>query len=282
MALEVKFFTLKEKICAWEIHDTATNQYYNGAARPFKSSASLDKILPSEYFPLPYTKKQLKSFEYIGRLAPFFEDLFKKADSIHPAAFYDHVLKHTFGPKSPVFQLYAEKAVAADAPASKPILYIDFEAMNMRICGWYAELVDREKNETTVFEGIAKPFSDNRYITRLWNNTYQDLLPYSLEDLYKAKHIRSFEKYFINMFSRAKKIYTYGDTDSLFLKSSFGNDMFNFFRVRNVDCSMKIGNRVLSLEKSCRLMGVDLEGTAHNPKYDVQRMRAYLDKSEEL
>ena len=103
-----------------------------------------------------------------------------------------------------------------------------------------------------------------------------------IRDRYKAKHIRSFEKYFINMFSRAKKIYTYGDTDSLFLKSSFGNDMFNFFRVRNVDCSMKIGNRVLSLEKSCRLMGVDLEGTAHNPKYDVQRMRAYLDKSEEL
>ena len=51
-----------------------------------------------------------------------------------------------------------KKAVAADAPVSKPILYIDFEAMNMRICGWYAELVDREKNETTVFEGIAKPF----------------------------------------------------------------------------------------------------------------------------
>ena len=82
-----------------EIHDTATNQYYNGAARPFKSSASLDKILPSEYFPLPYTKKQLKSFEYIGRLASFSRISSKKADSIHPAAFYDHVLKHTLAPK---------------------------------------------------------------------------------------------------------------------------------------------------------------------------------------
>lgn len=176
--------------------------------------------------------------------------------------------------------MYLEKALDPKLPTFQPSLYIDFEAMNMRICGWYAELIC--EHETVIYEGIAKPYSDTKYVTRLWNKTYQELLPYSVEQLCSAKHIRSYEKYFIDMFVRAKRIYTYGDTDALFVKKSFGNDLFNFFKVKNIDASVKIGNRQLSLEKTCKLFGIHLEGAAHNPKYDVKRMQAYIEAAEQL
>ncbi len=266
---------MKEKICAWEIHDTASNSYYNGGARPFKSGGSFEKLQATDYYDCPYTKKQLKTFDYIGQKAEFFEDIFDKADVILPEERYDNILKHTFGAESKVYRLYAEKAKQLAESSFKPTLYIDFEAMNMRICGWYAELVC--ENETIVYEEIAKPFSDSTYVKRLWSRVYCDLLTYSVDDICEAKHIRTFERYFIDMFSKAKKIYTYGDTDALFVKKSFGNDLYNFFKIKNVDASVKVANRPLSLDKSCKLFGINIEGATHNPKYDVKKMRACLD-----
>jgi hypothetical protein len=280
MALDIKIFTVKEKICAWEIHDKQTGKMYNDGARPFRSAASLDKIVPSAYFVLPYTKKQLKTFPYIGKSAPFFEELFESTDEIHPVEKYDNAFKQTFGADSRVFALYQQKAKEPAKALTKPDLYIDFEAMNMRICGWYAELVDGD--ELVVFEGKARPFSDSRYVNRLWKNTYCDLLPYDVQEICDARHIRSYERYFMKMFMQANKIYTYGDTDSLFVKSTFGNEMYNFFKVKNIDCSLRIGNRVLSLEKTCKLFNINMEGVTHNPRFDVQRMRAYYDIASQL
>ena len=97
-----------------------------------------------------------------------------------------------------------------------------------------------------------------------------------------AKHIRNYERYFIEMFSRAKKIYTYGDTDALFVKKTFGNDLYNFFKIKNVDACVKVAGRALSLDKCCRLFGVHIDGEQHNPKYDVLKMRACLQTIDNL
>ncbi len=262
------------------MHDTDSNAYYNGGARPFKSTASLDKLQPSDFYNSPYTKKQLKTFEYIGKMESFFSEVFTNATSIVPDGKYENIIKHTFGPNHEIYRLYQEKAVEPAPPAFQPILYIDFEAMNMRICGWYAELIC--ENETIVYEGIAKPFSDSKYVHRLWDRVYNELLTYSIDDICEAKHIRNYERYFIDMFSRAKKIYTYGDTDALFVKKTFGNDLYNFFKIKNIDACVKVANRALSLDKCCKLFGVQVEGDLHNPKYDVLKMRACLQTIDNL
>lgn len=274
-SLEIKLIAVRDRICAWEMFDTQARQYFNGSARPFKNVASHDKLSESDYYSIPYTKKQLKTFEYIGKYAEYFEELFSAATVILPEEKYDHLVKATFGPESKVYQLYHEKAKEPAAPKFQPTLYIDFEAMNMRICGWYAELVC--ENETLVYEGIAKPFSDTKYVQRLWNRTYSDLLTYSIDELCEAKHVQNFERYFIEMFSKAKKIYTYGDTDALFVKKTFGAELYNFFKIKNIDACVKVAGRALSLDRACKLFGVSVEGDLHNPKYDVIKMKACLD-----
>ncbi len=279
-SLEIKLITVHDRICAWEMFDTQARQYFNGSARPFKNAASHDKIPDSSYYGVPYTKKQLKAFEYIGKYAEYFEELFESAQIIIPEEKYDGVIKQTFGPESKVYQLYHEKAIEPTAPKFQPTLYIDFEAMNMRICGWYAELVG--ENDTQVYEGIAKPFSDTKYVTRLWERTYSGLLTYSVDEICAAKHVQNFERYFIEMFSKAKKIYTYGDTDALFVKKTFGTELYNFFKIKNVDACVKVAGRALSLDRACKLFGVTVEGDLHNPKYDVIKMRACLDKVNSL
>ncbi len=262
------------------MHENANDTYFNGGARPFKSTASLDKLQPSDFYNSPYTKKQLKDFEYIGKMAGFFSELFRKTDVILPDGKYENIIKHTFGPASAVFNLYKQKAKEPESPLFQPTLYIDFEAMNMRICGWYGELVC--ENEVIIYEGVAKPFSDAKYVRRLWSHVYNKLLTYSIDEICEAKHIRSYERYFIDMFARAKKIYTYGDTDALFIKKSFGNDLYNFFKIKNVDACVKVASRVLSLEKSCKLFGIHIEGDCHNPRFDVEKMRACLHAVENL
>lgn len=274
-SLEIKLIAVRDRICAWEMFDTQARQYFNGNARPFKNVGSHDKLSESDYYSIPYTKKQLKTFEYIGKYAEYFEELFSAATVILPEEKYDHLVKATFGPESKVYQLYHEKAKEPAAPKFQPTLYIDFEAMNMRICGWYAELVC--ENETLVYEGIAKPFSDTKYVQRLWSRTYSDLLTYSIDELCEAKHIQNFERYFIEMFSKAKKIYTYGDTDALFVKKTFGAELYNFFKIKNIDACVKVAGRALSLDRACKLFGVSVEGDLHNPKYDVIKMKACLD-----
>ena len=275
VSLEIKLIAVRDRICAWEMFDTQARQYFNGSARPFKNVASHDKLSESDYYSIPYTKKQLKTFEYIGKYAEYFEELFSAATVILPEEKYDHLVKATFGPESKVYQLYHEKAKEPAAPKFQPTLYIDFEAMNMRICGWYAELVC--ENETLVYEGIAKPFSDTKYVQRLWSRTYSDLLTYSIDELCEAKHVQNFERYFIEMFSKAKKIYTYGDTDALFVKKTFGAELYNFFKIKNIDACVKVAGRALSLDRACKLFGVSVEGDLHNPKYDVIKMKACLD-----
>lgn len=136
-SLEIKLIAVRDRICAWEMFDTQARQYFNGSARPFKNVASHDKLSESDYYSIPYTKKQLKTFEYIGKYAEYFEELFSAATVILPEEKYDHLVKATFGPESKVYQLYHEKAKEPAAPKFQPTLYIDFEAMNMRICGWY-------------------------------------------------------------------------------------------------------------------------------------------------
>ncbi len=274
-SLEIKLIAVRDRICAWEMFDTQARQYFNGSARPFKNVASHDKLSESDYYSIPYTKNQLKTFEYIGKYAEYFEELFSAATVILPEEKYDHLVKATFGPESKVYQLYHEKAKEPAAPKFQPTLYIDFEAMNMRICGWYAELVC--ENETLVYEGIAKPFSDTKYVQRLWSRTYSDLLTYSIDELCEAKHVQNFERYFIEMFSKAKKIYTYGDTDALFVKKTFGAELYNFFKIKNIDACVKVAGRALSLDRACKLFGVSVEGDLHNPKYDVIKMKACLD-----
>ncbi|MEY8382090.1 hypothetical protein AALG83_02825 [Christensenellaceae bacterium 44-20] len=274
-SLEIKLIAVRDRICAWEMFDTQARQYFNGSARPFKNVASHDKLSESDYYSIPYTKKQLKTFEYIGKYAEYFEELFSAATVILPEEKYDHLVKATFGSESKVYQLYHEKAKEPAAPKFQPTLYIDFEAMNMRICGWYAELVC--ENETLVYEGIAKPFSDTKYVQRLWSRTYSDLLTYSIDELCEAKHVQNFERYFIEMFSKAKKIYTYGDTDALFVKKTFGAELYNFFKIKNIDACVKVAGRALSLDRACKLFGVSVEGDLHNPKYDVIKMKACLD-----
>lgn len=274
-SLEIKLIAVRDRICAWEMFDTQARQYFNGSARPFKNVASHDKLSESDYYSIPYTKKQLKTFEYIGKYAEYFEELFSAATVILPEEKYDHLVKATFGPESKVYQLYHEKAKEPAAPKFQPTLYIDFEAMNMRICGWYAELVC--ENETLVYEGIAKPFSDTKYVQRLWSRTYSDLLTYSIDELCEAKHVQNFERYFIEMFSKAKKIYTYGDTDALFVKKTFGAELYNFFKIKNIDACVKVAGRALSLDRACKLFGISVEGDLHNPKYDVIKMKACLD-----
>ncbi len=189
-------------------------------------------------------------------------------------------MKQTFGPTSSICRLYDEKATDPRFAPNKAELYIDFEAMNMRICGWYAQLVDGDN--TIEFSGLSKPFSDERRLRWLWKSTYQKMLPYSLDDILRAKHIHAYRSYFIELFKRARHIYTYGDTDALFLKYSFGDELYNFFRVKNVDMSVRMGNRTLSLDKTCALLGITVEGDEHDPKNDVLKMRAYMDKVKQL
>lgn len=257
------------------MHDTVTDSYYNGGARPFKYKDSLDKLDNIDFLVSPYTKKQLKSFEYISKKQKLFEDIFEKADVITPEANYASAIKLTFGVTSKVYKLYSEKATEPVLGKFQPTLYIDFEAINMRICGWYAELV--LENETIVYEGIAKPFSDNRYIKKIWDKVYADLLPYSVEDILKAKHINHFERYFVEMFSKARKIITYGDTDAYFVQNTFGEDLYNFFKIKNLDASLRLENRTISLDKCCKLCNVEVDGAEHDPKYDVIKMRKCLD-----
>ena len=278
--LEIRFFTLKEKICAWEFYDTETRAFNSGGARPFKKSTSLDSIPSSEYYDLPYTKKQLKGFDYIVQKKEEFERIFSEAESIQPYEKYDAALRQTFGINSSVYRIYQKKALPPVHIANNAKLYIDFEAINMRICGWYGILVDGE--EVKVFEGISKPFTDDRYITRLWKGYYSKLLPYELEQLTHARHIRAYRNYFIDMFKKAKKIYTYGDTDAQFIKTSFGEELYNFFKVKNVDVSMRMGSRTISLDKACMLFGINTEGEEHDPKNDVEKMMKYMEAGEKL
>lgn len=280
ITLEVRFFTLKEKICAWDILDTETGEVYAGVARPFKKSAALDAVLTSEFYGLPYTRKQIKLAEYIGDYKEMLEELFKKADTIQPYEKYNGILKQTFGPLSNICRIYEEKAVEPKFAPNKAELYIDFEAMNMRICGWYAKLIDGEN--VIEFSGTAKPFSDERRLRWLWKTTYQKMLDYSIDDIIRSRHIHGFRGYFIDLFKRARHIYTYGDTDALFIKYSFGEEMYNMFRVKNVDVSARMGNRTLSLDKTCKLLDIVIEGGEHDPKTDVLKMMAYMDKVKEL
>lgn len=152
--------------------------------------------------------------------------------------------------------------------------------MNMRICGWYAIMVDGD--EVKCFDGLAKPYTDDKYITRLWKNVYSGMLPYELDDIKNARHIRAYRNYFIDMFKKAKKIYTYGDTDALFVKTSFGEELYNFFKVKNVDVSMRIGSRTISLDKACSLFNITIEGSEHDPKNDVIKMMKYMEAGENL
>lgn len=276
--LELTLYAVKDKICAWEMHDRASDELYSGAARPFKSGASLDKLTPSELLSLPYTKKQLRSMEYIGSYASYFKKIFEQTDQILPQARYDNAFKHTFGAESDIYRLYQRKALPPANAAGEPALYIDFEAMNMRICGWYAELVSSQQTE--IFEGTARPYSDPQTMKRLWRMTYGKLLPYSLEQLLESEHIRAQRSTFLSLFKRAKKIYTYGDTDALFVRHTFGEDLYHLFKIKNVDASLKIGARVVSLDKACHLFGIEAQGQAHNPKFDVYKMRAYWEAAQ--
>lgn len=278
--LEIRFFTLKDKICAWEFYDTETRKFSSGGARPFKKSSSLDTVKSSDYYELPYTKKQLKGMEYIAFKKDEFEDAFLNAEEIQPYEKYDAALRQTFGITSQIYKLYAKKALPPIHIANNAKLYIDFEAINMRVCGWYGLLVDGD--ETFEYSGIAKPYTDDKYITRLWKNVYSGMLPYDIEEIKSSRHIRAYKNYFIDMFKKARHIYTYGDTDALFIKNSFGEDLYNFFKVKNVDVSMRMGARTISLDKACSLFDISVPGDDHDPKNDVIKMMKYMEAGEKL
>ena len=278
--LEVKLFSMHNRICAWEMYSTEDNQFFAGGARPFKSASTLESIRPSEFLEYPYTKKQMKQLEYIGKMSGYFKDILQKYDRVQPEDNYDGLIRNTFGDKSEIYRLYKEKALPPCKPEFQPVLYIDFEAINMRICGWYAEL---HTNRGIInFEGVARPYSDTKMIQRLWRLAYDKLLPYDLDTLLSAKHIKTYINYFLSMFRKAKRIYTYGDTDALFVKTTYGEDVYNYFKVKNVDASLKLGNRTLSLDKTCKLFGVHVEGDAHNPKCDVKKLIGYMEESKKL
>ncbi len=150
----------------------------------------------------------------------------------------------------------------------------------MRICGWYGLLVSGE--ERTEFSGVAKPYSDMGRLRYKYENVYSKLLTYSFDEIASARHVRSREYYFLDMFRRADRIYTYGDTDSLFVKHSFGEQIYKFFTVKNVDVSMRMAGRTLSLDKVCRIFGVDVEGSTHDPKVDVLKMMAYIEACDRI
>ena len=278
--LHVKLFTVRDKICAWDMHDDVSDTYYNGGARPFKNKSFMDELNSSDFYDSPFTRKQLKALPYIIKKADLFEEAFENADSITPEGNYENIIKSTFGDKSNVYKLYHEKAIAPEISTFKPTLYIDFEAVNMRICGWYAEL--ELENETITYEGIAKPFSDTRFMKRMWDKVYSELLPYSFDDIMNAPHINKFKRYFIDMFSKAKKIVTYGDTDAFFVQKTFGDDLYNFFKIKNSDVSIHYGNTSISLEKLCKLCNVQMDGAVHDPKIDVLKMRRCLEIINEL
>lgn len=278
--MEVRLFALRDRICAWEFEEHLTGEYSAGAARPFKSKNSLDKISPSEYLLVPFTKKQLSEMEYIDKYASEFELAFDSATTIAPEADYSGLLRTTFGESSRVYQLYMIKSITPRISTNTSVLYLDFEAINMRICGWYGELVG--SNGVTVFSGTAKPYSNDATITKHWHNVYSSLLPYTLNQLLSSEYIGSYKRYFVDMFRLARKIYTYGDTDSLFVKNTFGDEVYTFFRVKNIDSSMRIGSRTVSLNKACSLLGVDVPNVSHNPRYDVIKLRSYLEASNRL
>ena len=278
--LHIKLFQISNRICAWDITDTATNSYYNGGARPFKSASALDKLPASEFHDCPFTRKQLKNFKYIGTYEKMFSEVFEKADEIIPEGNYEYMLKYTFGDNSKAYKTYKKKASPPQKSLFQPTLYIDFEAIDMNICGWYGELVLEDR--TVTYEGIAKPFSNLKHLERAWNKIYSNILRYNYADIVSAKHIKTYENYFVSMFSKAKKIVTYGDTDALFVQRTFGDDLFNFFKIKNIDASFRSDNRVVSLDKLSKLCNVTVEGELHDPKYDVKIMRKCLEVIENL
>ena len=108
------------------------------------------------------------------------------------------------------------------------------------------------------------------------------MLFYDIEEIIKSPHIRTFRYQFMEMFREARKIYTYGDTDAMFVKYSFGDEVFKFFKQKNVDASVKIANRAISLDRACKLFGIYVSGDDHDPMTDVKKMQACLMRSTEL
>ena len=76
--MQIKFFHISNRICAWDITDNTTNSFYNGGARPFKSASALDKLSASDLHDCPFTRKQLKSFKYIGTYEKMFTEIAPK------------------------------------------------------------------------------------------------------------------------------------------------------------------------------------------------------------
>ncbi len=273
--LDLKLFLLRDRICAWEFQESS-GRFEVGMARPYKRAFSLDRLSESDFQNIPYSKKQLKTAPYIGSFVPDFIETFSRCDRIKPALQYDNAIKNTFGEKSAIYKLYIEKAQKPEkAPEKQSELYIDFEAVDMRICGWYGILVSGD--ERIEYQGIASPYADEKRLRKKYENVYSHLLPYSVDDIVNAPHIAHFEQYFMDMFKQAKHIYTYGDTDALFVKHTYGDRVYNFFKVRNIDASVKLGNRNLSLNKACKLFGVTVEGDEHDPKIDVLKMMGYME-----
>ncbi len=277
--LDVKFTLLRDRICAWEITENS-GVFHAGFARPFKRGASMDKILPSEFFPIPYTKKQLLAAPFIGEYENKILDWFENADTIIPHGRYANAIRQTFGQSSRLATIFEEKASEPVKDKVESVLYVDFEAIDMRICGWYAKLVCGE--EETEFSGIVKPYSDMNRLKKKFDSIYSKLLPYSFEEIASARHVKSREYYFLDMFRRADKIYTYGDTDALFVKHSFGDQIYNFFRVKNVDVSMRMAGKTLSLDKVCRIFNLDIAGAEHDPKVDVIKMMSFVQACENI
>ncbi|MBE5760170.1 MAG: hypothetical protein E7332_09160 [Clostridiales bacterium] len=277
--LDLKLFLLRDRICAWEFSESS-GRFEVGMARPYKRLSSLDRLYPSDFTNVPYSKKQLKAAPYIDNFTPDFIEAFSRCDRIMPFGDYENAIRQSFGEKSAVYTLYKQKAQMPRPAEKYNELYIDFEAVDMKICGWYAVLVTGD--ERIEYEGIANPFTDEKKLRRKYESVYSQLLPYSIEDIVAAPHIERFQNYFIDMFRQAKKIYTYGDTDALFVKHSFGDHIYNFFKVRNVDMSVKLGNRNLSLDKTCKLFGIKIDGEEHDPKIDVEKMMAYMEATKQL
>ena len=277
--LDLKLYLLRDRICAWEF-SLSSGRVESGVARPFKRMASMDKVYPSDIEDIPYTLKQLKAAPRIDSFAGVFLEAFSKCDRIRPHEDYENTVKQTFGEKSAVYSMYVNKVDKHKTKEVHNYLYIDFEAVDMKICGWYGVLSDG--NTEREYQGIARPFRDEKRLRRKYAAVYADLLPYSVEDILAAPGIEHFQNYFIDMFRQARKIYTYGDTDAYFIKNTFGEHVFNMFKARHVDMSVKLGNRNISLMKACRLFGVEVEGEEHDPKIDVKRMMAYMEATKDL
>lgn len=276
--MKVKFYILKDRVCAWEFN-MPSGESFAGFARPYKRSTSLDKLVASDFFNIPYTKKQLKNAEFIGNFESVIVHHLKNAEVVTPCGKYNNALKQTFGEGSELFKVFEEKAgiVVEEPPAE---LFIDFEAIDMRICGWYGEM--RTGDEIEIFFGTAKPYSDMKRLKWKYESVYKDLMSYTFDEIAGSRHINSFESYFMNMVRRATKIYTYGDTDALFIKYTYGENFYNYFKVKNVDCSVRVGPSVLSLDRATRLFNIDIEGVSHDPRYDVERMMMIVEAAKTI